>query len=98
MRILKSFLIKVSFDIEATCKLFPNFDKSFSESKIECLTVKNSTKDLVKWRFIVKIQSPLIHVAVDHWIVHRVRHCQPISKKVDFLKRFICFLFYQGEY
>ena len=28
----------------------------------------------------------MIHVAVDHWIVHGVRHCQPISKKVNFLK------------
>ena len=30
-------------------------------------------------------ELPLVHVAVDHWIIHRVGHCKPVDTQVDVL-------------
>jgi hypothetical protein len=33
----------------------------------------------------LKIFLPLVHVAIDHGIVHGVGHCQPIDCQIDIL-------------
>ena len=33
-----------------------------------------------------KLEQPLVHVAVDHGIVHRVGHCQPVDAQVYLLQ------------
>ena len=30
-------------------------------------------------------ELPLVHVAVDHWIIHRVGHRKPVDTQVDVL-------------
>ena len=37
--------------------------------------------------FIPSKNLPVVHEAINHWVVHRVGHSQPINGQVDFLKK-----------